>query len=149
MKITILFSCWLIAGLHAQNQERRIEKAISIEKEEKSDVPLVAFRQSGLSVTVEPATAFSQRIEGGITNSLQQQMRLTAEQALAPWLMLAYGAGVGFRTQEIQLLHQEEQTSAYLTMLNRPALTWKPREGIEVETAYEMQQSLSKELTTD
>ena len=126
-----------------------IEKAIPIEKTEKPQAPLVAYREAGLTVTVDPATAFSQSIEGGITNSLQQQMRLAVVQSIAPWLSLAYGAGIGFRTQEIQLLRQEDQSSAYLTMLNRPALNWKPREGVEVEAAYEIQQNLSDQLTTD
>ncbi len=126
-----------------------VEKTIPLEKEEKPQVALVAFRQPGLSVTIDPTTAASQQNSGSITNSLQQQMRLTMEQALAPWLSLAYGAGIGFRTEEIQLIRQEDQTAAWLSMLNRPALNWKPQENVSVEVAYETRQSLNNEFATD
>ena len=127
---------------------QEIERAIPIEKETKTQ-PGVAYHEGGVSITVDPATAVSQPVSGGVTNSLQQQTHLVFLQAIAPWLSLAYGAGVGFRTQEIQLLRQEDQTSAYLNLLNRPALNWKPREGIEVEAAYQMQQNLSAALAQD
>ncbi|MEO7934524.1 MAG: hypothetical protein ABIT76_15350 [Chthoniobacterales bacterium] len=124
-----------------------VEKAIPIEQEQKPQT--LAYRQGNVSVTVDPATAASQPMDGGVTNSLQQQMHLVVVQAITPWLSLAYGAGAGFRTQEIQLLRQTDQASAYLNMLNRPALDWKPREGIEVEAAYQTQENLSDQLAAD
>ncbi len=124
-------------------------QAIPIEHESNKPAGFAAYREGGFSVTVDPATAASQPMDGGVTNSLQQQMHLVVLQAITPWLSLAYGAGAGFRTQEIQLLRQEDQASAYLNMLNRPALDWKPREGIEVEAAYQTQQNLSNQLATD
>ena len=120
-----------------------------LEKATNSGGQVVAYRQDGISLTVDPATAVSQSTENGVTNSLQQQMQLAVLQAVTPWLSLAYGAGAGFRSQEIQLLRQEDQSTANLTMLNRPALNWKPREGVEIEAAYEMQQNLSRDLVAD
>lgn len=145
----LLFSAVTFFALAVSLCADRVEKAIPIEKDTRSDVPLVAFRQGGVSMTVTSAEATTQATPGSVTNLLQQRASLAVVQALATWLYFSYDAGLAMRTQEVQMLQHPDQTSATLALLNRPALTWKPRPGIETEVAWEGRQNLHHQKDPD
>ena len=46
-------------------------------------------------------------------------------------------------------MQQLAVNSASLSVLNRHALNWKPREGIEIDTSYQIQQNLTSALATE
>jgi len=128
---------------------QRVEKAIPIEKDTRSDIPLVAFRQGAVSMTVNPTESISKETPGRITHLLQQRASLAVVQALSTWLYFSYDAGLALRSQEVQAGQQPDQSSATLALLNRPALTWKPRPGVETEVAWETRQNLHHQKDPD
>lgn len=101
------------------------------------------------SMKVDPATAASVKTPVSVSTSLQQQMRLAIQQAIAPNFAIVYRAEAGFKTMETSRIGQEEVTAMYLGMLQKPALSWKPRDGTEVEFAYETADNLNQNLATE
>lgn len=146
--LSILFCAVPVFGQEIQlDQSQRVEKAIPVYKDPPRAQPVVAGE--GYTVVVDPATAAVTPVADGVTKSLQQQMRFAIEQVISPFFSVKYIAETGFLTQETDLARQQKQQAAYWTMLQRPALSWKPRAGTEVDVAYEKRDNLNDRFQTE
>ncbi|HEY5894400.1 MAG TPA: hypothetical protein VIT91_14340 [Chthoniobacterales bacterium] len=144
----VLFCAVPAFGQEAQlEQGQRVEKAIPVYKDPPKAQPVIAG--DGYTVVVDPMTATVTPVADGVTKSLQQQVRFAIEQVISPFFSIKYVADTGYLTQETDLIRQEKQQAAYWTMLQRPALSWKPHSGTEVEVAYEKRDHLNDQLLTE